>query len=474
MINELRPYPEYRDSGLPWLGNIPQHWDCLPHRAVFEEIKEQGHVNEPLLSVTIGRGIIRQKDLLADSSMKDSSNLDKSKYKLVEPGDIAYNKMRAWQGALGVSRYRGIVSPAYIVQRLRGALKPDYFHYLFRTSGFAKEAERWSYGITSDQWSLRSQHFKMIYSCVPPLEEQELIVGFLREFNRQVHRFVSNRQRLIEVLNEQKQAIINRAVTSGLNPNAPLKPTGIDWLGDIPEHWEACRLKHILSRSLTYGANAAAEFSDRNFPRYIRITDIDKSGRLKNDSFRSLPPNVAEPYILQDGDILLARSGATVGKSFLYSSEKDGHAAHAGYLINTRVDQKKVLSEYLYVCLQSGRYWQWIASMTIQATIQNVSAEKYSNLWIPVPPVDEQLSIIESVKNETALPMALSSIAQREIDLIREYRTRLISDVVTGKVDVRHLAPSPGREDLAEMSEALKPLEEDITEDMIDEEEPTY
>lgn len=245
MIDPMKPYPEYKDSGLPWLGSIPQHWDCLPHRAIFEEIKEQGHVNEPLLSVTISRGIIRQEDLLANSSKKDSSNLDKSKYKLVEPSDIAYNKMRAWQGAVGVSKYRGIVSPAYIVQRLRGELRPVYFHYLFRTPGFAKEAERWSYGITSDQWSLRPQHFKMIYSCVPPLDEQELIVGFLRELDRQVRRFIRNRRRLIEVLNEQKQAIINRAVTRGLDPNAPLKPSGLDWLGDIPEHWELKSLRQL-------------------------------------------------------------------------------------------------------------------------------------------------------------------------------------------------------------------------------------
>src|SRR5690606_11490735 len=134
----------------------------LPHRAVFSEVKDQGHIDEPLLSVTIAKGIIPQSKLLANSSKKDSSNLDKSKYKLVCPDDIAYNKMRAWQGAIGVSRHRGIVSPAYIVVRLRRAGDPNYFHYLLRTPLFAKEAERWSYGITPDMWSLRPEHFKLI------------------------------------------------------------------------------------------------------------------------------------------------------------------------------------------------------------------------------------------------------------------------------------------------------------------------
>ena len=246
MSGALRPYPEYKESGLPWLGRVPAHWDCLPHRALFQEIKNQGHLGEPLLSVTISKGVIRQADLLANSSKKDSSNLDKSKYKLVEPNDIAYNKMRAWQGAVGVSRYRGIVSPAYIVVRQRTTQNPEYFHYLFRTPGFAKEAERWSYGITSDQWSLRSEHFKMIYSSVPPRDEQDAIVSFLRGFDRKINRFIRNRGRLIEVLNEQKQAIINHAVTRGLDPDVPLKPSGIEWLGEIPKHWKSVRLGLVI------------------------------------------------------------------------------------------------------------------------------------------------------------------------------------------------------------------------------------
>lgn len=247
MTVDLHPYPEYKESGVPWLDSIPRHWDCLPHRALFEEIKEQGHVDEPLLSVTISRGIIRQEDLLANSSKKDSSNLDKSKYKLVEPGDIAYNKMRAWQGAVGVSRYRGIVSPAYIVQRARNEHKPEFFHYLFRTPGFAKEAERWSYGITSDQWSLRPQHFKMIYSCVPPQAEQDVIIRFLRGFDRDVRHLIRNRRRLIDVLNEQIEIIINLAVTRGFDTGVSFRPSGIDWLGSIPQSWNLKRFKYVVN-----------------------------------------------------------------------------------------------------------------------------------------------------------------------------------------------------------------------------------
>src|SRR5438876_10136143 len=168
MIANLQPYPEYKESGQTWLGRVPQHWPVLPNRALFAEVKDREHPDEEMLSVTITKGIIRQKALLTDSSKKDSSRQDKSAYKLVCPRDIAYNKMRAWQGAIGVSDFRGIISPAYVVMRLREDCNlPRYFHSLYRTPHFAKEAERWSYGITSDMWSLRPQHFKMIYIPQP-------------------------------------------------------------------------------------------------------------------------------------------------------------------------------------------------------------------------------------------------------------------------------------------------------------------
>jgi type I restriction enzyme S subunit len=186
MIEGLKPYPEYKDCGQTWLASVPRHWSVLPNRAIFAEVKDRDHPDEQMLSVTITRGIVPQKELLADSSKKDSSRQDKSAYKLVEPRDIAYNKMRAWQGAIAVSDFRGIISPAYIVMRLRGDQNARYFHHLYRTPHFAKEAERWSYGITSDMWSLRPEHFKMIYSTVPPRDEQTSIVRFLDHANGRI------------------------------------------------------------------------------------------------------------------------------------------------------------------------------------------------------------------------------------------------------------------------------------------------
>jgi len=272
MIAGLKPYPKMKGSGVPWLGEVPEHWEVLPNRAVFTEVKESVHPEEQMLSVTITKGVIPQQALLADSSKKDSSNQDKSAYKLVQSGDIAYNKMRAWQGAIGVSDYRGIISPAYVVQRPREGAYPRYLHYLLRTPAFAKEAERWSYGITSDMWSLRPEHFKMIYGCLPSLPEQTAIVRYLDYVDRRVRRLVRAKQKLIWLLTEQKQAIIHRAVTRGLDPNVRLKPSGVEWLGDVPEHWEVLAIRRCSKTVKTGGTPTGA--SDEYFSALQRLCTV--------------------------------------------------------------------------------------------------------------------------------------------------------------------------------------------------------
>ncbi|MFH2042755.1 MAG: restriction endonuclease subunit S, partial [Acidobacteriota bacterium] len=275
MIHDLKPYPVMKDSGVPWLGEVPEPWKVLPNRAIFMEIKEREHPEEQMLSVTITKGVIPQQKLLADRSKKDSSNQDKSAYKVVRPGDIAYNKMRAWQGAIGVSDHQGIVSPAYVVQRPRDGAHPRYFHYLLRTPSFAKEAERWSYGITSDMWSLRPEHFKMIYGCLPSPNEQATIVRYLDHMDRRIRKYIRVKQKLIKLLEEQKQAIIHRAVTRGLDPNVRLKPSGVGWLGDVPEHWEILRGKYVgkLFSTPSILDNDLTENGD-NHPMYLKVSDL--------------------------------------------------------------------------------------------------------------------------------------------------------------------------------------------------------
>ena len=280
MATVFEPYPECKPAGVPWLGDVPAHWTVLPNRAIFMEVNDQEHPEEQMLSVTIAEGVIRQQTLLEGSSKKDASRLDRSAYKLVQPGDIAYNKMRAWQGAIGVSDYRGIVSPAYVVQRPRKGMDSRYLHYLLRTPAFAEEVERWSYGITSDMWSLRPEHFKMIYSCVPPRAEQTAIVRYLDHADRQMRRYIDGKEILIGLLEEQRQAVVQHAVTRGLDPDVRLKPSGIDWLGDVPAHWEVRRLKWVASLNPSKREVRAPLLADTPVT-FLPMERVGRDGRIE-------------------------------------------------------------------------------------------------------------------------------------------------------------------------------------------------
>jgi len=353
MIEGLQAYPAYKDSGVPWLGEVPERWEVLPNRVVFTEVKERDHPDEMMLSVTITKGVISQQALLADSSKKDSSNQDKSAYKLVRPGDIAYNKMRAWQGAIGASNYCGIISPAYVVQRPRRGTDSRYLHYLLRTPAFAKEAERWSYGITSDMWSLRPEHFKMIYGCLPPLSEQIAIVRFLDYADRRIRRYIRAKQKLIKLLEEQKKAIIHHAVTRGLDPNAHLKPSGVEWLGDVPEHWEVAALRHRYSQILGKMLDSK-RITGRHALSYLRNTDIQwDSINVYDLPTMDIPPAEYERYTVQLGDLLVCEGGE-VGRCAIWSGRLDLCGFQKALHRLRPLDSSRDVPRFMYYALRAA------------------------------------------------------------------------------------------------------------------------
>jgi type I restriction enzyme, S subunit len=458
------PYSRKKDSGVVWLGAIPEHWDVLPNRTIFREIKEQGHDDEELLSVTIAQGVIRQTDLLASTSKKDSSNLDKSKYKLVERGDLAYNKMRAWQGAIGLSDHRGIVSPAYIVQRLRAGGVPRYFHHLFRTPVFASEAERWSYGITSDQWSLRPEHFKMIYSCVPPEEEQILIVRYLDHLDAKVTRFIRSKRRMVSLLAEESHGLVDRLIRRGVSETAQRRATGVRWVDELPSHWELKRLQHLLNPSvpLAYGILLPGPRLDDGVP-YIGAGDV-KPERLSLDLLPRTTQEIADAYPrtrMRSGELVYAIRGS-FGRVEVVPPDLDG--------VNLSRDAARlaprqgVNPKWLAYALRSEVCQQQFNFREIGATITGVNIRDLKRVVIPVPPAEEQALIADQIEKVTAGPRHAIGTAEREIELIREYRTRIVVDVVTGKVDVRDVAARLA--DLGQDIELLDELDLDEPEDV--------
>jgi type I restriction enzyme, S subunit len=459
MIADLKPYPAYRESGLPWIGKVPEHWVINPNRAIFREINDCGHEEAEMLSVTIKKGIIRQKTLLSGSSKKDSSRQDKSAYKLVQPDDIAYNKMRAWQGAIGVSEYRGIISPAYIVMRLRSSLNyPRYFHHLYRTPLFAKEAERLSYGITSDMWSLRPEHFKMIYTPLPPPDEQAAIVRFLNWSNGQLEKAIRAKRKVITLLNEQKQVIIHRAVTRGLDPSVPLKPSGVPWLGDIPEQWEVRRVKQvarILRGKFSHRPRNDASLYDGIYP-FIQTGAVAKASKFITSHNQTLNEKGLAVSKLFPSGTLVMTIAANIGDVAILTFEACFPDSIVGFVPSSAADR-----DYLYMvflCMKPELLRE--APVNTQG---NLSVERIGGMWIPFPPFPEQLEIVAGIDRDIFPITTAISRFEREIELLREYRTRLVADVVTGKLDVREAAVKlPDEVQTLEFEDDLVALEEDV------------
>lgn len=454
MIEGLKPYAEYKESGQKWLGKVPTHWSICPNRALFDEAKDRNHPKEEMLSVTITRGIVRQKELLDGSPKKDSSNLNKDAYKLVQPNDIAYNKMRAWQGALGASTFRGIISPAYVVMRPRKEANPWFYHNLYRTPSFAKEAERWSYGITSDMWSLRPEHFKVIGSVLPPPDEQAAIVRFLDHANRKIDGFIRAKRKLIGLLNEQKQAIIHRAVTRGLNPDVRLKPSGIPWLGDIPEHWGIVRNMALFAHRVEPGI-ASLPVLQVSLRSGITAEELDQFGRPKR-----LIPDATKYKRIHQGDV--AYNTMRMWQGAVGVSPSDGLVSPAYVVLKPR---KNTYAEFYDFIFHTEVYKQQVnrQSTGIVSDRNRLYWDSFKQMPNLTLPRTEQEKIVVCITQETAALTTAITRTEREIALMQEYRTRLTADIVTGKLDVREAATK--LPEMAAEANAETVLEENETEE---------
>lgn len=441
----LKPYSMKSLSSAEWLGEIPAHWGVKPNRALFEEIKIQGCPDEPLLSVTISKGVIRQSDMLSGTSKKDSSNLDKTKYKLVQLGEIVYNKMRAWQGAVGMSEHRGITSPAYIVQRPRPEVYSKYAHYLLRTPGFSKEAERWSYGIASDQWSLRPEDFKKIYACLPPFKEQIAIACYLDHIGHRINQYIQAKQKLIALLDEQKQAIIQEAVTGRTDVRtgqlyAAYKDSGVEWLGEVPDHWKVKKLGQIGNFSKGRGGSKEDEVL-QGIPciRYGNLYTTHQYFIHSSKSF--IPRDIVKEYTqIEFGDVLFAASGETIdeiGKSAVNLLQSEAYCGGDVIIFRSALDIDPRYLGYATDCREAA-IQKAVAGRGV--TVIHIYVAQLKHLKIVIPPFSEQTAIVRYLDKKTSKIDKAITRAQREVELLREYHQRLISDVVTGKLDVREAA----------------------------------
>ena len=430
------PYNNYKPSGVEWLGDVPAHWDVqrLKH-LLRERDTRSADGSEELLSVSQYTGVTQRKRVDGGDA-PDTRAESLIGYKCVEHHDLVVNIMLAWNGSMGVSQFRGIASPAYCVYQFLAGVNPWYFHYLLRSPIYKAYIKTASTGVVESRLRLYTDDLYGLYALVPPLTEQTAIVRYLDQADKCIRRYVSSRERLIELLEEYRQAVIHHAVTRGLDPDVRLKPSSVEWLGDMPAHWEAKRLKTI--GRIRYGLGQPPRELADGLP-LIRATNVDH-GRIIDKNLLFIDPSdvpSGRDAILREKEIIVVRSGAYTGDSAIVPKAYDG--AITGYDMVVSVTGAQPEFVAMALLCKYVRDDQLIVASTRSAQ-PHLNAEELGTAILLVPPLSEQAAIVCYLDKATADIDAAIDRARREIELLGEYRTRLIADVVTGKVDVREAA----------------------------------
>jgi len=414
---KLKQYPDYKELDLPWIDRLPSEWDILRAKCLFKQIDIRSETGEEeLLSVSEKQGVTPRKNVNVTMFKAESYK----GYKLCWPGDLVINSLWAWMQGLGFSKYHGIISTAYGVYRIKKSYQAQYkyFDYLFRSAAYLWELRVRSKGIWRSRYQLTDDAFLTMPVIIPAEDEQKQIVRYLDFKSAKITKFIRNKRRLIQLLKEQKQAIINQAITKGVNPDVKMKPSGIDWLGDIPEYWDVVPLR-----------------------RYIRIS----SGDFRNTNDVKTIPDEEYVYPVIGGNgvmgytndfnskedtIVLGRVGALCGNVHLITEP--------AWITDNALRLKKINQFFIPYLAEQLRVMN-LNRLSNSSAQPLITGEIVKGQRAVLPRTEEQKDILEAIKERTHdIELAIEK-SNNEIELIREYRTRLISDVVTGKVDVRNI-----------------------------------
>lgn len=425
---------EMKDSGIAWIGAMPWAWKMNTIAQIFLQVKckNTGLQEKNLLSLSYGK--VKRKSIDTVEGLLPESF---DGYNIIEKDDIVLRLTDLQNDhtslRVGLAEERGIITSAYLTIRNRSNFCPKYLYYYLHSFDIAKGFYGMGAGVRQ---GLNWDGVKWLKILAPSVPEQERIAAFLDAECAEIDAVLEKTRASIEEYKKLKQAVITQAVTKGIRGDRPMKDSGIEWIGEIANEFAVYKFKYLLKTPMQYGANEAGITFDKTLPRYIRITDITSDGRLKQDNRLCIEDTVAKPYILQDGDLLFARSGGTVGKSFLYKLSY-GNAAFAGYLIRAVVNRTIAVPEYVYYYTNSSIYDTWKNSIFIQSTIQNIGADRYSNMPIIVPNnIEEQRSIVEYLNERCVGIDALIRKKQQYLTEIENYKKSLIYEYVTGKKEV--------------------------------------
>ena len=415
-------------SDVEWLCDVPKHWEILKLRRILTSVAARNQPDLPLLSVVREKGVI-----LRDIGSKDENRNfipdDLTNYKVVHKGQFAMNKMKAWQGSYGVSRHEGIVSPAYFTFDI-GGVTGDYFHKAIRSKAYVPFFAQASDGVRIGQWDLSRTRMKEIPFVVPPLAEQKAIVRYLDHVDGRIQRYIEAKEKLILLLQEARQATIHRAVTRGLDPDVPLKPSGVEWLGDVPAHWEIVPNRYLMSLKKDIVGDQSGNYT---------LLSLTKQGIIKRDMEKAegkFPASFDTYQVVKPGDLIFClfdidETPRTVGLSEFHGMIT---SAYSRFVCEDETTRKFLY--FLYLALDNGKLLKPLYSGLRKV----ISKTTFLRTKVALPPKKEQIDILSFLDKTSADIDATIDKARRQCEFMREYRTSLIAHVVTGKLDVRAAA----------------------------------
>lgn len=470
----MRPVSTTGRWRVPWIEALPDGWQFLSAKRLFQARTELAPVDAPQLAATQAYGVIEQAEYerrVGRKVTKLNKNLDKRR--LVKRDDFIIS-MRSFEGGLERAWAEGGIRSSYVVLMPTAEINVGYYQHLFKSQPYI-QALRATGNFIRDGQDLNYFNFSLVDLPYPPVADQALIARYLDWHGAMAGKLIRTKRRLIALLNEQKQSIIHRAVTRGLDPTSKLKPSGVDWLGDVPEHWEVKRLRDTV-RSIIGGVWGDDPRGDADVA-CVRVADFDRnklSVATIPPTLRSFSPSELSGRILERGDLLIEKSGGgdaqSVGCVVIYESE--ARAVCSNFIARTTVVES--CDSRFLLLVHSSLYHSGIVQRSIKQTtgIQNLDLSTYMNERLALPPLEEQALIVSSIGEATAEIDAAMDVARNEIALIQEFRTRLVADVVTGQLDVRAVAAT--LPDVAEADAADLTDDEDLDDDadnLIDEEE---
>lgn len=434
MAGRYQAYPEYKDSGVTWLGLVPVHWNIKRLGQFFEERRKKvSDKDYAPLSVTM-QGIVPQLENAAKTDDGDNR-------KLVLKNDFVINSRSDRKGSSGISPYDGSVSLISIVLTPK-SIQPEFVDQLLRSHPFQEEFYRYGKGIVADLWSTNYSEMKNILIPDIPKDEQLRIANFLDHETAKIDTLIEKQQQLIQLLKEKRQAVISHAVTKGLNPDAPMCDSGVEWLGEVPEHWVIAQLKFNTLEMQTgpFGSQLHAEdYIDDGIP-LVNPAHMT-NGKIVPDSGVSVDIETwqrLKRHQLFEGDLIFARRGE-LGRCAIVTKEQEGWLCGTGSLKAKLND--RLVPEYSYLLISSEGVISELSLESKGSTMDNLNTETLGRIRIPVPPVEEQRQVLAYV-NEIATKFSiLIEKAGSAISLMQERRTALISAAVTGKIDLRNWQP---------------------------------